>query len=388
MLKEKEYQQIKEMEMKRSIETVAKIQEDSRPYVKYKDSRPITDIKHMIETSVGKYPEHTAFYQKFTKGGEYEKISYTQMLKDMNSLGTALIEAGLKDKKIAIIGENSYFWAISYLAVVCGTGIAVPLDKELSDKELKNLILQSEVSAIIFTEKYEKLFREIRESRESCLELLINMDITANRTDVISWHRMRDEGAKLIEKGNREFLDAQIIADELAVILFTSGTTGVSKGVMLSHKNIVADLMVAPTVLKVNDWDIFFSVLPIHHTYECTCGFLMPIYKGAAIAYCEGLKYITTNLKEVKPTMFLGVPVLFENLHKKIWQNVRKKGKENTLKKVIKINAHTKKIGIDLGNKFFKDIRAVFGGRMRMMICGGAAINPEVLEGIQDFGIM
>jgi len=113
----------------------------------------------------------------------------------------------------------------------------------------------------------------------------------------------------------------------------------------------------------------------------------MPLYRGAAIAYCEGLKYIVRNLSEVRPTMFLGVPVLFENLYKKIWQNVRKKGKEKSLRRIIAVNNKTKKIGIDLGKIFFRDILAVFGGRMRMMIAGGAAINPEVLEGIQDFGI-
>lgn len=173
----------------------------------------------------------------------------------------------------------------------------------------------------------------------------------------------------------------------MSILLFTSGTTGVSKGVMLSHGNIAEDLMAAPTMLKVYETDIFFSVLPVHHTYECTCGFLMPLYKGAAIAYCEGLKYITKNLAEIKPTLFLGVPALFEKLYKKIWQNVRKQGKEKLLKKVIKINNKTKKIGINLGKIFFKDILAVFGGRMRMMICGGAAINPDVLNGIRDFGI-
>ena len=203
----------------------------------------------------------------------------------------------------------------------------------------------------------------------------------------LSWNGLLEKGQKLLDDGDRRFLDAQIIRDVMSILLFTSGTTGVSKGVMLSHGNIAEDLMAAPTMLKVYETDIFFSVLPVHHTYECTCGFLMPLYKGAAIAYCEGLKYITKNLAEIKPTLFLGVPALFEKLYKKIWKNVRKQGKEKLLKKVIKINNKTKKIGINLGKIFFKDILAVFGGRMRMMICGGAAINPDVLNGIRDFGI-
>ena len=389
MLSKEEYKVLKERDMQRAVEIAEKIKADPDPLVKYRDSRPITDIKHMIETSASDewYGDHVAFYQKEKKGGDYKKITYKETMADINALGTALINEGLKDRRIAIIGENCYWWAVSYLAVLCGTGIVVPLDKEFNAKELEQLVKRSEVSCVFFTEKYKDIFTKIKGEGTSSLEMLVNMNADEEKDGVRSWKGLVEKGRELLKEGNREFLDAQIIRDEMSVLLFTSGTTGLSKGVMLSHGNLVEDLMVSPTVLKVNDWDIFFSVLPIHHTYECTCGFLMPLYKGAAIAYCEGLKQIVKNLSEVRPTMFLGVPVLFENLYKKIWQNVRKKGKEKTLKKVIKINRKTKKIGIDLGKIFFKDILAVFGGRMRMMIVGGAAINPEVLEGIQDFGI-
>ena len=157
---------------------------------------------------------------------------------------------------------------------------------------------------------------------------------------------------------------------------------------MLSHWNLAFDLMSAPTILNVNTWDIFFSVLPVHHTYECTCAFLMPLYKGASIAYCQGLKYITKNLEEVKPTMLLGVPVLIEALYKKIWQNVKKKGKEKTLRRLLSMNRKTKKIGLDISKPFTKEILAVFGGRMRVLISGGAAINPEILQFFNDIGII
>lgn len=390
MLSTADYQKRKEEDMQAALELAAIIQNSKDPTVKYKDSRPIMDLKHMLETSASDewYADHVAFYQKMKPGAEYETISYRQTLEDVNALGTALIDAGFKDKKIAIIGENSYWWAVSYLAVVCGTGIAVPLDKELSPKDVEGLIAQSEAACAIITDKHAKTFEPLFKSGETCLKMLINMDAKEDTDLTFSWEKMVAKGRKLIESGNRDFLDAQILTDEMSVLLFTSGTTGLSKGVMLSQRNLVTDLMIAPTVLKVNDWDIFFSVLPIHHTYECTCGFLMPLYKGAAIAYCEGLKHITKNLTEVRPTMFLGVPLIMESLYKKIWQNVRKKGKEDLLRKIIKINRKTKKVGIDLGKIFFKEILAVFGGRMRIMIVGGAAINPEVLEGITDFGIL
>ena len=271
---------------------------------------------------------------------------------------------------------------------MCGTGIVVPLDKELSPSELKQIVQQAEVSCVIFDAKHEETFRRMKKDGDTSIEVLIAMDAKDSTSEVFAWKDLVESGKNMVLTGNREFMEAQIDIDEMSILLFTSGTTGISKGVMLSHRNIAADLMTAPTVLLVKPTDMFFSLLPLHHTYECTAGFLMPLYKGASIAYCEGLKYIVKNLSEAKPTFFLGVPAVFENLYKKIWQNVRKKGKEDLLKRVIKINRKTKKIGIDLGNLFFKEIRALFGGRMRMVICGGAAINPAVLEGIQDFGIM
>lgn len=386
MAQDKEYTAQLSKERKWAEDFVAEIKNSRDSTVKYKDSRPITDIKDMIETSCEKYAENTAFWVKDKKGGEYRPIKYKEALADVNGLGTALIAAGFKGRRISVIGENSYKWAVSYLAVVCGTGVVVPLDKELSADELKNIIKQAEVSCVIFDSKYEEIFKTMRAEGDTKLDLLISMDAETSSQEMFAWKDMTESGRNMVISGNKDFINAEINQDEMSILLFTSGTTGVSKGVMLSHKNIAADLMTAPTVLKVTPDDVFFSLLPLHHTYECTCGFLMPLYKGASIAYCEGLKYIVKNLAEAKPTLFLGVPAVFENLYKKIWQNARKKGKEETLKKAISINKKTKKIGIDIGGIAFKEIRALFGGRMRMMICGGAAINPDVLDGLTAFG--
>lgn len=366
----------------------AKINADPRPFVKYKESRPIANIKHMLETSVELYGDNVAFMQKDSNDAPYRSITYKEMLADVNGLGTALIAKGLKGKRIAVIGENCSQWAISYLAAVCGTGIVVPLDKELSQEELKKLVIKADVACVLFAKKHEKAFKEMRDSGDTKIEYLVNFTSEEETDGVLSWKALKEEGKRLVAAGDRSFLDAEIDNEIMNILLFTSGTTGASKGVMLSHRNIAADLMVAPTVLKVNEWDIFFSVLPLHHTYECTCSFLMPLYKGAAIAYCQGLKYITRNLAEVRPTMFLGVPALFEKLYTAIWKNIKKQGKEELIKKIIRINNKTKKVGIDVGKVFFKKITAVFGGRMRLLICGGAAINPDVLNGIRNFGIL
>lgn len=373
----KEYEALKPKEWEYAIKRVEGIKNSKDPLIKYRDIRPIIDIKHMFETSVELYGDNVAFYQKDVPGGTYQAITYKETKKDVDALGTALIDMGLKGKPIGVIGDNSYKWAISYLAIACGTGIVVPLDKELPAKELEELIKQGELEAIIFDKKFADIFKEIKDGGKTSVKHLIGME-----TDL---PELLEKGNQLLTQGNREFLDAVIDREVMNILLFTSGTTGLSKGVMLSHGNIVEDLIAAPTLLWVGTDDIFFSVLPIHHTYECTCGFLMPLYRGASVAFCEGLKYIVKNLEEIKPTMFLTVPLIMESIYKRIWSQARKTGAEKKLRTVLKINRFTKKVGLNLVPKKVTD---VFGGRMRIMICGGAAIDPAILEGIQAFGIM
>lgn len=382
-----QYKEIKEKEMEYALKRVEDVKNSKDKYITYRDIRPIIDLKQMIESSVEMFGDNVAFHVKDKVGGPYRGITYKEAKIDMDALGTALIYMGLKGKSISIVGDNRYEWAISYLAAVCGTGVVVPLDKELGASELEQLIKEAEVECIIYTKKYEEIFLDMKARGETNLRFLISMDAEISDEQRLSLREITEAGKVLIENGNREFLDAQIERDTMSIILFTSGTTGFAKGVMLSHGNIVEDLMASPTLLEVLPTDVFFSVLPIHHTYECTCGFLMPLYRGGSIAYCEGLKHIVKNLSEARPTIFLGVPLIIESLHKKIWQNAKKSGKADTLKKVIAINKKTKKIGIDLAPIFFKKIQALFGGRMKIIICGGAAIDPDVLQGIRDFGI-
>ena len=385
-----EYRELKKMEMKRAESVIEALNTSKDPYVVYKTSRPITDLKHMLNTSVELYADNVAFRQRFVKDEPFREITYREALETVNGLGTAFIAHGLKGKRISVIGENCYQWATSYLAAVCGTGVVVPLDKELSAQELKQLVIEADVAAVLFTKKYDKMFKDMMASGDTKLELLVNLNGSAGDEveGILSWEGLVEEGKKLVEGGDRSFIDAEIYADEMSVLLFTSGTTGIAKGVMLSHRNICEDLMSAPTILNVNTWDIFFSVLPVHHTYECTCGFLMPLYKGASIAYCEGLKYIVKNLAEVRPTMLLAVPLIFENLYNNIMKNVRKQGKEGLVRKVMALNKVTKKIGIDLNKLLLKDILKVFGGRMRVLISGGAAIDPAILQFFNDLGFI
>ncbi|MCQ2547824.1 MAG: AMP-binding protein [Clostridia bacterium] len=382
-----EYTALKKHDMEVALERVIAIEEADKKYVHYPDSRPIMDLKHMMESSAEKYKDHPAFMQKFVKGEPFKAITYKEAMDDINGLGTSLIKLGLQGKRIAVCGENCYFWALSYLAVTCGTGVVVPLDKELSEKEIEQQVVDAEIEAVLCSKKLEPKFIAVREKHP---ELKVIINFTKENSDEISYSQtaLVNEGKALIEEGDRSYLDAQVLRDELGVLLFTSGTTGISKGVMLSQGNIVEDLMASPTVLEVTDHDIFFSVLPLHHTYACTCDFLMPLYKGACIAYCQGLKYIQKDMAEVKPTFFLSVPLILEMLYKKIWKNIRAQGKEDKINKALKICRTASKLGIHLEKKFFKDIHNVFGGRMHVLIVGGAAINPDILKFFREVGIL
>lgn len=367
-------------------EIVSYVDNDPRPVVKCRESRPITDLKDLLVSSAELYGDNIAYLQKWDPKGEFREITYHQVLEDVNGLGTALLSRGLGGKRVAVIGENCYQWCSTYLAVTGGVGCIVPLDKELSADELKNQIKRAGVSCVVFAKKHEAVFRQIKDDGDTPLEFLVSFNAEEEKDGVLSWRRLIEEGGRMIGCGDRSYIDADVDNEAMTILIFTSGTTGKAKGVMLCQKNVCAELMIAPTTFELRADDRYMSFLPLHHTYECTCCFLMAIYKGSSVGFCQGLKYITKNLKELRPTMILGVPALYEKLYASIWKNVRKQGKEKTLKRVIKLNRKTKKVGIDLGNIFFRQIRDIFGGRMKTMICGGAKINPEILDGLHDFG--
>ena len=349
--------------------------------------RKIRDLKDMLSSSVEHFGDRTAFHVKKEDGGPYTTISYRQFKADVDAFGTALVSLGLSGGRIAIVGENRYEWSVSYLATVNGTGIVVPMDRELPLNELQNLMQRAHVNAIIFSEAKRKDIESMRsELPEGCR--LICMDVVPAESDILVWKDLLEDGRRRMADGDRTFLDAVIDDTAMSILLFTSGTTDKSKAVMLSHRNIAYDLMDMCAMLYIGPDDTFLSVLPLHHTYECTCGFLCQIYRGSSIAYCEGLRHILKNMKEAKVTMLNCVPLILESMHRRIWDQA---GKDpallKKLKTGIKLSNTLRVVGIDIRRKLFAQIHENFGGHLRMMISGGAAIAPEVVKGLQDLGI-
>lgn len=351
------------------------------------DVRPISSLKEMLRSSVAAFGEKPAFLSRQSKKGGYFPISYRRFGADVDALGTALINLGLQGKRIAIIGENRYEWSLAYLAAVCGVGIAVPLDRDLPEHEIQSLINRSEAGAVIFSPAVKPQIMNIKPSLKT-VEYFISMDAAG---DTVDWHdvnRILQRGHDLVRKGDRRFIDAAIDADATGILLFTSGTTDSSKAVMLSHRNICENLMALCSMVKLKTDDIFLSVLPIHHTYECTCGFLCPLYGGATVAYCEGLRQIPKNLRESKATIMLGVPQIYELMYRMIWHQAGKKGSSGKLRLALIISNLLGKIGIDITRKLFAEIHETFGGHLRLFICGAAAVDPEIAAGFRKFGIL
>ena len=302
----------------------------------------------------------------------------------VDNLGTALIDMGLKGKRIAIIGENRYEWQIAYLAVVCGTGTVVPLDKSLPENELINLIERSEAQAIFYSAKYEETLKKCVIEGVGKLKHLISMDLREHKEGIYSEMELIEKGKRLIEKGNKKFINAKINPEEMNIMLFTSGTTAASKVVALSHKNICSNLMSIASVLDISEKDRMLSFLPLHHVFECTVGFLMALYKGMQVSFCDGIKHIVENMNEYKITYMACVPAIYENIYKNILKKLQKQGKlEEINQKIIEC----KKLSMEEKKETFQEIHNMLGGHVRLLISGAAALNNKVEQGYRDFGI-
>ena len=345
-----------------------------------------TDLKDMLNQTGEVYGDRPAYIFKTEEKGKFRTITHKEFRENINALGTTLIQMGLKDKRIALISENRYEWELSYLAVASGVGIIVPLDKALPDNELESLILRSQVEAIIYSSKYDVIMNTLREKKNTNLKYFISMDLEENTQGIYAEKALVEKGKKLLADGNKTYIDAQIDAEKMGIMLFTSGTTAMSKAVMLSHKNLVTNVMDIIQRFDLTDEDRFLSFLPLHHVFECTVGFLYPISIGGSIAFCEGVKHMAENIKEFEITAMISVPAVFDIIYRKVMKTIEKKGKLANLEKGKKVSQFLLKMKIDLRKQLFKEVHESLGPKLKLVVTGGAALDPETEKGFNDLG--
>lgn len=350
------------------------------------EAEEVKDFRELISRTVNKFPDHIAYKYKIKHGKddvEYVCKTFSTFKKDVEGLATSLLTMGLQGKKVAVISSNRYEWCTTYLAVTTGGMIIVPLDKALPENELQSLIKRSGAEAIVCEAKY---MEAIQNTTECNLKYIISMDETIEK-NVIYFQDLLNQGKKLRENGNREYEAISIDPEAMSIILFTSGTTNVSKGVMLSQKNICSNLQAIAMYSRMLPTDTLLSVLPIHHTFECTITFLIGFYFGSTVVFCEGLKYIQKNMQEFKISAFIGVPLILENIHKKVWKSIEEQGKTKLIKTMIVITKILAKIGIDIRRKVFKPILDQFGGELRIVFVGAAPLDKKIIKSFNDFGV-
>lgn len=352
--------------------------------------RKLRDCNHfrdLIFDSSKNYSSQIAFkYKKNPTEERVEEITYEQFGKDVKSFSTALLDLGLKQKRVIVIGNNRYEWCVSYLAVTTGNMIVAPLDKSLPENEILSLIRRSDADAVIFSGNFESTMLKAKQMQDSNVKILISMD-KPEHEDIYSFSSLLEKGEELIKNGDKRYDEIKIDENEMSIMLFTSGTTSLSKIVMLSQKNICSNFTAYYNHFRLYPTDTLLSFLPIHHTFESSITFLYGVYCGVTIAFCDGLKYIQSNLKEYKVSVFVAVPLVMETMYKRIMKIIDEKGKSKAINFITKISNGLLKIHIDIRKNVFKQILDQLGGNLRVVLYGAAAMDVETIHGFNNWGI-
>lgn len=358
--------------------------------------RPFSNLKEMFRQSVRLYGNLPAFRFRENAKGDIIRRTYREAGADVDAFGTALMSLGLQDKHIAVIGENSYRWCVAHLAVINGVGVSVPLDRLLTQDEILQLLGRGRVSAVVFDGSFLPAMQRARQDYPGIEAFICMKPGKGNEKELeeflkkdgcYGFEELLSAGRRDMENGDRTFVDRNVDPEQIASLLFTSGTTSQSKGVLLRNRNITADIRALAEVEFFPVGSRLLSVLPLHHTFENTCGLLYVLYMGGCICICDGLRYIQKNMAEYKIHMIIGVPTLFESFYKKVMDTARKQNRVETIEKGIRVTKALRKVGIDLRRLVFKPIHKAFGGNFRTGICGAAPIDPKIIEFFDDIGI-
>lgn len=375
-LNEIDYEKLEKKNLKKKRETP------------YEDMTHYKTVKEFFLNTAEKYPNEDCILEKPDHKTPYKITTYKEFKEDVFGLGTTLTNVlNLKNKRVIIIGETQYGWYVSYMAMLCGVGIAVPTDRELPLNELKNIVKRSRASAIIYSPKKSEDIKKIKEEIPE-VEYFIEMK-SENKLDGkdVGLQYLIDLGKSIIKSGDNSFEKIEIDPEEFKILFFTSGTTSNAKGVMLNNRNLAENINAVSAYVKLYPIDMLFSVLPLHHCYESTIGFLLPMATGASVAICEGLRYIVPNLQEAHPTAILTVPLLVESLYKKINEKIVKSKKDKMVNTMISVTNALKGAGIDIKKKVFKEIYDNLGGRLRIIVSAAAPIDRKVGNWLEDIGI-
>ena len=342
----------------------------------------VESIKEMLDLAVKEAGNKNAF--EYKNGDKIVKITYKQYVDDINSLGTALASLNMHNKHVAIIGENSYKWLTVYLCMLQSTGVFVPVDRELTCLDVINVLKHSDSEVLFFSKKYAQYIPEIKKAIPN-IKYYIGLDIKKDEDNILSYDLLKESGKKLLNKKSTIYTDLKDDENNLKLLVYTSGTTGNPKGVMLTEHNLISVVYYGLQIADIGEKCL--SVLPYHHTYEAVAGILVGLHKHSTICINDSLKNVLKNLQLYKPDYIYLVPAFTEVFYKSIWNNAQKTGKDKALKKMIPLSNALRKTGIDLRKKFFKSIHEAFGGNLNQIVCGGAPIRPEIGKFFNDIGI-
>lgn len=350
------------------------------------------NLRDMINKTTEKFSDKTAFIVKTKNENKisYRDVTFKEYKEDINALGTALISLGLKNARVVVISPNRYEWCVTYMAVVNGVGVIVPLDRSLPGNEMQGMLERSQADAIIFDKKYKETIRELKNNCETInIKNYICMDDEENG-EFLSYSKLLEKGREMIKEKSKDaetYLNAEIDIDKMSILLFTSGTTSLSKAVMLTHRNLIEQIPALRAILDAWPGDVSLSFLPLHHTFG-SLGVWYIYVSGATTVFCDGLKHIQENLKEYGVTVLVTVPLLIENMYKKIMKTLEKEGKIETVNKGRKIANGLEKLHINVRRKLFKDIIDALGGKLRIFVIGAAALDKEISKAFNEFGIL
>jgi len=388
---------LEELKVEYTAEDVSRLQDlllrKKKNSADYYEGTDYKTVKEIFDKATTKHADRDFILQVYNKKVGFESRTYGQFREDVINFGTGLTKAlRMEDERVVIISETTYHWYVSYIACLCGAGIAVPLDKELPDNELENCINRARASVIIFSPKMKDMVKKAAgkcSTVKYCIEMNSDDGFDEKDKRFVGFNYIREEGRVFTAMGDNSLMEKEIDPEAFAVLIFTSGTTSASKGVMLCQKNLAANVNAVTPYVQLFPEDRLFSVLPLHHTYESTIGFIYPMAMGASIAVCQGLKHIVNDMKATQPTSIIAVPLLLETLHKRINQTIEKSGKTNIVNTMIKLtNSIKKNTGVDVKRKVFKEIYDNLGGRLRIVVSAAAPVEPAVGKWFEDIGIM